>query len=57
VADDVSKNQMQAVRSALAIRFPGVPLDANPTPRAPNLINNAQAAASWVNKADELFDQ
>jgi hypothetical protein len=55
--DDISKNMMDEVRAELLLRFPDMPLAAQPIERPPNMLNNAEAAANWTAKSDEGFDQ
>lgn len=57
IADDVSKNEMAEVAHAILVRMPGKPLDANPTERPLNVLNNLRAAQAWTDKAGETFDQ
>ena len=57
IADDVSKDEMDAVREAVLERTPHQPLAQERMPRANNVLNSPQAAAAWTAKADEKFDQ
>ena len=56
-ADDVSKDEMEAVRMHLQTRFPLTPLAIVRTERPPNLLNSPQAAADWTSKGEEEFHQ
>ena len=57
IADDISKNLMEEVAHAIALRLPMQLLATEPIARPLNVLNSLSAAQAWTDKRDETFDQ